>query len=344
VENYKQEVEKLPLTCGPGVFGLHSNAEIAYYTLFTEEMWRHLISLQPREASSGEGVSREDIIASTVQDIQSKVPLISIDIGSYDLLVIRKVLLERNKSKVITPCQVVLLQELERLNKLSIRMVSSLSDLAKALRGEIGMSDELDLIGDQLYNAFLPQNWRRFAPATQKGLGAWVLHFEMRLKQYQDWIGVGEPASIWLSGLLEPASYSTALIQTTCRHRKWALDKSTMFTTMTTYLNTEEVSLLESGSYVHGLFLEGAGWSRQRGCLVMQKPKQLVQQLPLLQVIPIEASKVKLQGTFRTPLYVTQARKNAMGVGLVFEADLASDDHPSLWVLQGAALVLNIKE
>ena len=64
----------------------------------------------------------------------------------------------------------------------------------------------------------------------------------------------------------------------------------------------------------------------------------------MLQVIPIEASKVKLQGTFRTPLYVTQARKNAMGVGLVFEADLASDDHPSLWVLQGAALVLNIKE
>jgi dynein heavy chain len=279
-----------------------------------------------------------------VQDIESKVPLISIDVGSYDLLVIRKLLLERNKSKVITPCQVVLLQELERLNKLSIRMVVSLSDLAKALRGEIGMSDELDLIGDQLYNAFLPQNWRRFAPATQKGLGAWVFHFEMRLNQYEGWIDAGEPASIWLSGLMEPASYSTALIQTTCRHRKWALDKSTMFTTLTDFFTTEEVSHLESGSYVHGLFLEGAGWSRERGCLIVQKPKQLVQQIPLLQVIPIEASKLKLQGTFRTPLYVTAARKNAMGVGLVFYADLASADHPSLWVLQGVALILNVKE
>ena len=172
------------------------------------------------------------------------------------------------------------------------------------------MSDELDLIGDQLYNAFLPQNWRRFAPATQKGLGAWAFHFEMRLNQYEGWIDAGEPASIWLSGLMEPASYSTALIQTTCRHRKWALDKSTMFTTLTDFFTTEEVSHLESGSYVHGLFLEGAGWSRERGCLIVQKPKQLVQQIPLLQVIPIEASKLKLQGTFRTPLYVTAARKN----------------------------------
>ena len=71
-------------------------------------------------------------------------------------------------------------------------------------------------------------------------------------------------------------------------------------------------------------------------------PKVLVIELPILQVIPIEASKLKLSGTFRTPVYVTQSRRNAMGVGLVFEADLASSEHTSLWVLQGVALCLNI--
>ncbi len=40
-------------------------------------------------------------------------------------------------------------------------------------------------------------------------------------------------------------------------------------------------------------------------------------------------------------MYVTQARRNAMGVGLVFEADLSTSEHPSHWVLQGVALVLN---
>lgn len=60
------------------------------------------------------------------------------------------------------------------------------------------------------------------------------------------------------------------------------------------------------------------------------------------QVIPVEASRLKLVGTVRVPVYVTQARRNAMGVGLVMEADLATDTHPSHWVLQGTALCLNI--
>ena len=93
---------------------------------------------------------------------------------------------------------------------------------------------------------------------------------------------------------------------------------------------------------MRGLYLEGASWSIEDSELRTQEPKVLVIELPILQVIPIEASKLKLSGTFRTPVYVTQARKNAMGVGLVFEADLASSEHTSLWVLQGVALCLNI--
>lgn len=60
-------------------------------------------------------------------------------------------------------------------------------------------------------------------------------------------------------------------------------------------------------------------------------------------MIPIESSKLKLTNTFSTPVYVTQARRNAMGVGLVFEADLQSFDHDSHWILQGVCLVLNIE-
>ena len=68
----------------------------------------------------------------------------------------------------------------------------------------------------------------------------------------------------------------------------------------------------------------------------------LVVELPIMQIIPVESSKLKLQGTFKTPVYVTQARRNAMGVGLVFDADLSSTQHDSHWVLQGVALCLNI--
>ena len=53
------------------------------------------------------------------------------------------------------------------------------------------------------------------------------------------------------------------------------------------------------------------------------------------------AAKLKLAGTLKTPVYVTQQRKNAMGFGQCFEADLFSNHHPSHWVLQGVALSLN---
>ena len=78
-----------------------------------------------------------------------------------------------------------------------------------------------------------------------------------------------------------------------------------------------------------------------RSVLKRQDPKVLVVDLPILQVIPVEAAKLKLQNTFRTPVYVTQSRRNAMGFGLVFEADLSTHVHASLWTLQGVALSLN---
>ena len=82
-------------------------------------------------------------------------------------------------------------------------------------------------------------------------------------------------------------------------------------------------------------------WDHEHSCLKRQDPKVLVVELPILQVIPIEASKVKTHGVFITPVYVTQDRRNAMGVGLVFEANLDSEQHTSHWVLQGVSLSLN---
>lgn len=46
---------------------------------------------------------------------------------------------------------------------------------------------------------------------------------------------------------------------------------------------------------MYGLYLEGAGWNREEACLIRQKPKQLIQDLPVLKIIPIESHRLKLQ-------------------------------------------------
>ncbi|TNN52939.1 Dynein heavy chain 10, axonemal [Liparis tanakae] len=147
---------------------------------------------------------------------------------------------------------------------------------------------------------------------------------------------------MWLSGLHIPESYLTALVQAACRTNGWPLDLSTLYTEVTQYRSEDEVSMRpEQGCFVSGLYLEGADWDMEEGCLVKSQPKVLVVELPILKVIPIEAHHLRLQNTIRTPVYTTSLRRNAMGVGLVFEADLFTTKHISHWVLQGVCLCLN---
>ncbi|XP_014779882.1 dynein axonemal heavy chain 10 isoform X2 [Octopus bimaculoides] len=330
-DNYVDYIESLPLINTPEVFGLHPNAEIGYYTQAARDMWLHLIELQPQTSETGSGISREQFIGKIATEILNKMP------AEFDNDKIKK-----KFGLNITPTTVVLLQELERFNVLIRRIKKSLTMLIRALNGEVGMSSELDDVARCLFNGAIPSIWRRLTPPTLKTLGNWMAHFEKRYRQYNGWVNDGEPHAMWLSGLHIPESYLTALVQATCRKNGWPLDKSTLFTSVTQYPTIDDLTdRSHTGCYVYGLYLEGAGWDLEKGCLIRQKPKQLVQELPLLKIIPIESHKLKLQNTIRTPVYVTSQRRNAMGVGLIFEADLATTEHISHWVLQGVCLILN---
>nr|XP_057927697.1 dynein axonemal heavy chain 10-like isoform X1 [Doryrhamphus excisus] len=328
---YIDEIESLPLANTPEVMGLHSNAEIGYYTQAAKDMWLHLIDLQPQTGESGGSISRDDYITQVAQDIENKLPAL------FDLDVIRK-----QFGNEVSPTSVVLLQELERFNKLVVRMKRSLAELQRALAGEVGMSSELDEVARALFNGQIPAIWKKLAPDTLKSLGNWMIHFKRRFEQYRFWVNDAEPKVMWLSGLHIPESYLTALVQAACRQNGWPLDLSTLYTEVTRYRDDGEVNDRPSqGCFVSGLYLEGADWDMEMGCLVKSKPKVLEVQLPILRVIPIETCRLRLQKTLRTPVYTTFLRRNAMGVGLVFEADLFTSEHLSHWVLQGVCLSLN---
>jgi dynein heavy chain, axonemal len=85
--------------------------------------------------------------------------------------------LRKEREGDISPTLVVLFQELERFNKLILKIQASLINLKRALKGEIGMSVELDDLSSSLFLSFLPGMWSRLAPQTEKKLGAWMEHF-----------------------------------------------------------------------------------------------------------------------------------------------------------------------
>merc|ERR1719245_2221547 len=187
------------------------------------------------------------------EDILSKVPI------PFDTLIIRKDFINHYGDD-LPPTTIVLFQELERWNILVKVMEQSLEDLKKALKGEIGMSNDLEEISTYLFNGFIPKLWLRYAPQTEKKLGSWMTHFTRRYNQYKRWVeSKTDPIVMWLPGLHIPETFLAALVQTTCRSKKWPLDKSTLYTEVTNIIHPNKITeKMEYGCYVNGLYLEGA--------------------------------------------------------------------------------------
>ena len=128
------------------------------------------------EASGG--MSRDEYIDNVAADLLKLIP------QQYDVTKVWK----KFGGETISPTSVVLLQELDRFNNLTITMSRSLTTLRRALKGEVGMSNELDDLSRALYNGQLPPMWRRLAPATKKNLANWMNHFLRRNQLYSGWV------------------------------------------------------------------------------------------------------------------------------------------------------------
>ena len=55
-------IDGIPLFTPPGVFGLHSNAEITYYFTAGKNLWYNILSMQISEGGSSGGINKDDII------------------------------------------------------------------------------------------------------------------------------------------------------------------------------------------------------------------------------------------------------------------------------------------
>jgi len=67
-------IDNITLFTTPGVFGLHSNAEISYYTNAGKTLWFDILSMQTSAGGGGGGINREEQITNIADDIQGKLP------------------------------------------------------------------------------------------------------------------------------------------------------------------------------------------------------------------------------------------------------------------------------
>jgi dynein heavy chain len=90
-----------------------------------------------------------------------------------------------------------------------------------------------------------------------------------RVNQLVEWTNLlGVMKSLWISGLFNPMSYLTltAVMQMTARQFSLPLDYMTNRSHFTNYADPKDIPGMPSkGVYVHGLFMEGAGWEPGKG-------------------------------------------------------------------------------
>ena len=82
----------------------------------------------------------------------------------------------------------VLVQEMEKFNRMLKVMRLSLSDLQKAINGFIVMSETLDKMYLSLQNGVVPGNWGKIAYPSLKPLASWYIDLKDRVTFMDDWL------------------------------------------------------------------------------------------------------------------------------------------------------------
>ena len=135
--------------------------------------------------------------------------------------------------------------------------------------------------------------------------------------------------------------------EVTRAHKGWALDSVTLQNDVLKIYKDDVTQPPAEGVYVHGLFVEGAGWDR-RGCKLTEPPaKVLFTPMPVIHIyasIPTPSKSAANQDAspkfYSCPIYTKPIRTDLKFVAAV---DLKTNQSPDHWTLRGVALLCDIK-
>ncbi|XP_048155560.1 dynein axonemal heavy chain 8 [Corvus hawaiiensis] len=331
LEQYFDYIQLLPAMDSPEVFGLHPNADITYQRNTSADVLDTITNIQPKESGGGSGETRESVVYRSAEDMLEKLP------PDY---VPHEVKARLVKMGALNSMNIFLRQEIDRMQKVITVVRTSLNDLKLAIEGTIVMSENLRDALDNMYDARIPQVWRRVSWDSST-LGFWFTELLDRNAQLSTWIFQGRPKVFWITGFFNPQGFLTAMKQEATRaHKDWALDKVAIHNDVLKLTREEITSPPSEGVYIYGLYLEGAGWDKRRSILVESTPKILFVQLPVLHMFAVDSSRPRDPKLYVCPLYKKPMRTDLNFITEVYLKTAKSPDH---WILRGVALLCDIK-
>merc|ERR1711861_5436 len=120
------------------------------------------------------------------------------------------------------------------------------------------------------------------------------------------------PKAVWVSGFFNPQSFLTAILQTQARRNEWALDQVIVSTEVTKKGPEEVEAASKDGSFIWGMYMEGARRDGAMGAVSNSAPKEMFCEMPVM------LAKAEFKDTFMCPVYKVQVRAHTY----VFQANL----------------------
>ncbi|KAF4646421.1 hypothetical protein FOL47_006339, partial [Perkinsus chesapeaki] len=74
IQQYRENIEKVPAVDSPLIFGLHTNADLTYRQLEASMMLTTIQETLPKEGGGGSGKSRDEIVKDKANEVLAKVP------------------------------------------------------------------------------------------------------------------------------------------------------------------------------------------------------------------------------------------------------------------------------
>lgn len=116
-------------------------------------------------------------------------------------------------------------------------------ELDAGLKGQLNITDAMDLLATALSLNRVPKGWEEVAYPSLKNLADWFSDMLLRFNQLSEWTRTLEvPISLWISGLFNPMSYLTAIMQVTSRIHSYPLDYMCLQTDVTNIVNYQDIT------------------------------------------------------------------------------------------------------
>eukprot|EP00898_Chlorokybus_atmophyticus_P006606 jgi/Chlat1/6947/Chrsp52S06617 len=345
VAGYLDYVRGLPPTEAPEVFGMHENANITCQLQETRKMLDTVLSIQPRMASAGVGKSPDQVVAEMAEELIKALPK-PLDMAEAGEETFKPAPNGQRRSLAI-----VLMQEMERFNRLLERLRATLTELVKAIKGLVVMSGELETMYTSMLNNQVPTIWASVAYPSLKPLSSWVRDFQDRFSFMRSWLEKGDPACFWMPGLFFPQGFMTGILQTHARKYGIPIDALTFSFKITDYATAADIAEEpEDGVYISGLFVDGARWDTEQRCIDESRPAEMHAALPVVHFVPAERYKPPVE-EYQCPLYKTSVRAGVLSTTgastnfvLCVSCPVRPGTTPDFWVLQGVALLCQLDE